>query len=224
MELIRYWGIPNAVCGENKKLPPGFNNLYRTVTSKVDIPQKKFLDWPIGMEGSNNRISLSRTMLPDLVVSQPNLPPIITSDIPSPTRQLREPPLRIQPPVSNPGQNSNLAPSLEKLKEQRIKVATFIMNGNFGRLGSEAQEWKKRKEDCLRLGGAQEREVALAQNAEQFLNQYFSDNDEGMLQINLIQAYQTHLGIDILDQGVEGNQHQPSPQLSPPLQNSQRVI
>ena len=102
------------------------------------------------------------------------------------------------------------------------------MNGNFSRLASEAHEWKNRREECVRGGGASNREVALAQEGEQFLNQFAADNDEGMLQIALIQAYQTHLGVDILDQGVDESPLRPPvdpPQLAPstlepPLANS----
>ena len=205
-------------------MPAGFQNLYKTVASKVDIPPKKYIDWPIGMNSQQNfPFSLSRTMNPELFVSQPNLPPLLSSQIPSPTRQLREqlPAARPEPVivVQDP---AALSRAVSSLKEQRVKIATLIMAGDFASLASDAQEWKKRRDEAIRLGGLQNNEVKMAQEGELFLNQFLVDNDDGMLQFGLIQAYQTNLNIDIWEQGVNGGSvvNNPSQSNSPNRENN----
>jgi hypothetical protein len=47
--MIRYAGTPNAVCGDNRKMPKEYTTLYSELMSaKVTFPrERKFLDWPI---------------------------------------------------------------------------------------------------------------------------------------------------------------------------------
>ena len=154
-------------------MPLEFNDLYMLViNSKVEIPARKYIDWPRGMPNSvngdpaldlNQELRLSHTLHPDLLVSQPNMNPLITSQVPSPDRQLRpadQPRFNAISDVSR-HDSPEMIESIKNLRDHRIKVVTKIMNGDVASLDQDAIEWNSRWQIVEIFGGSQDKETRL---------------------------------------------------------------
>lgn len=191
-------------------MPREYADLYKLiVNSKVEVPQRKYLNWPRGMPRSlmsdqtqagdvNNQLRLSHTLHPDLLVSQPNLNPLIHSQAPSPDRQLR-------PDDRAESQSREAVDSLSQLRDHRVAVVTKIMSGDVANIDMQLIEWIDRRQTAEMYGLGDDKEVKLAQEAEDLLNQFIGDRDDAMLQVGLMTAYQTHLNQDLFEQ--IGNGH-----------------
>lgn len=202
-------------------MPLEFNDLYMLViNSKVEIPARKYIDWPRGMPNSvngdpaldlNQELRLSHTLHPDLLVSQPNMNPLITSQVPSPDRQLRpadQPRFNAISDVSR-HDSPEMIESIKNLRDHRIKVVTKIMNGDVASLDQDAIEWNSRWQIVEIFGGSQDKEYKIAEEGQNLVNQFLQDKDDSTLQVGLMGAYQTYLNQDLFEQISNGHQ-QPS--------------
>lgn len=152
LEMVRYAGLPAAVCGDNTKMPTEFAKLYsEMVSAKVAFPrERRFLDWPVNnsqsglmgsaaldSDGENDDESVSHSGIsrnPPRQINQNNSP--VNPDRPAAAVSQ----------LMNGGdlqQFGDLPTRLRDLKAARTKVGELVLAnpGHPGRTGF-TQDWQ----------------------------------------------------------------------------------
>jgi len=219
LELIRYWGSPNAVCGENNKMPVEYQALYKgLLQAKVTFPPgTTYLDWPRGVNQS--ALLASAAVDPDAGVTGDNPLRLPASNIAQNRSSSPQQPAATQVAGgarNSAGQNnySDFEPKLKALKEARTKAATLIyQNPTAPALRNLIKDYQKatkavtdhpkyqvlqtdQSQQVENLKGRTEAEVAMANYCFEQYQILEMERDVDIFQIGIDEGFRTYLNLD----------------------------